>query len=228
MTTHPVQEKRARADDDVGQFHRRLLEDAHPEDCAQVAEREVRREIDDVTPRPVAEHDEQCLIEAEAEVPEPQGRIRWAAEVVRDHDVRRVVSQPEHHSVRVRELPGLDGLRWTRRRPDCDSRVRVEVRPVRVKGAWVTLSEQDLHGMSETSEGQGEERGRRSHAAGGAEAAQLVGDHGHAASLRHPGKRTVAFVADELLGYAGNGIGTTTTFVSVALARMGYDIEVLF
>jgi len=38
----------------------------------------------------------------------------------------------------------------------------------------------------------------------------------------------VAFVADELLGYAGNGIGTTTTFVSLALARRGYDIEVLF
>jgi glycosyltransferase involved in cell wall biosynthesis len=36
------------------------------------------------------------------------------------------------------------------------------------------------------------------------------------------------FVADELLGYAGNGIGTTTTFVSLALARMGYDIGVLF
>src|SRR5262249_10737520 len=31
-----------------------------------------------------------------------------------------------------------------------------------------------------------------------------------------------------LLGYAGNGIGTTTTFVSVALARRGYDVRVLF
>jgi len=38
----------------------------------------------------------------------------------------------------------------------------------------------------------------------------------------------VAFVADELLGYAGNGIGTTTTFVSLALARRGYDVQVLF
>jgi len=36
------------------------------------------------------------------------------------------------------------------------------------------------------------------------------------------------FVADELLGYAGNGIGTTTTFVSVALARRGHDVSVLF
>jgi glycosyltransferase involved in cell wall biosynthesis len=36
------------------------------------------------------------------------------------------------------------------------------------------------------------------------------------------------FVADELLGYAGNGIGTTTTFVSVALARRGHDVTVLF
>ncbi len=40
--------------------------------------------------------------------------------------------------------------------------------------------------------------------------------------------RRVAFVADELLGYAGNGIGTTTTFVSLALARMGHDVEILF
>src|SRR2546422_5161126 len=40
--------------------------------------------------------------------------------------------------------------------------------------------------------------------------------------------RRVAFVADELLGYAGNGIGTTTTFVSLALARAGHRVEVLF
>ena len=38
----------------------------------------------------------------------------------------------------------------------------------------------------------------------------------------------MTFVADELLGYAGNGIGTTTTFVSVALARRGHDVTVLF
>lgn len=38
----------------------------------------------------------------------------------------------------------------------------------------------------------------------------------------------MAFVADELLGYAGNGIGTTTTFVCLALARLGYDVEVVF
>src|SRR5436190_307990 len=41
-------------------------------------------------------------------------------------------------------------------------------------------------------------------------------------------QRRVTFVADELLGYAGNGIGTTTTFVSVALARRGHDVTVLF
>jgi glycosyltransferase involved in cell wall biosynthesis len=55
-----------------------------------------------------------------------------------------------------------------------------------------------------------------------------VRDHDYAASRRHHGKRNVAFVADELLGYAGNGIGTTTTFVSLALARRGYDVQVLF
>jgi glycosyltransferase involved in cell wall biosynthesis len=53
-------------------------------------------------------------------------------------------------------------------------------------------------------------------------------DHGHAAPVRHRGKRNVVLVADELLGYAGNGIGTTTTFVSLALGQMGYDVEVLF
>jgi glycosyltransferase involved in cell wall biosynthesis len=82
--------------------------------------------------------------------------------------------------------------------------------------------------MSEPGQGQREERGRRSHAADGAEAPQLVRDHRHAAGHRHPPKRNVAFVADELLGYAGNGIGTTTTFVCLALARLGYDVDVLF
>lgn len=42
------------------------------------------------------------------------------------------------------------------------------------------------------------------------------------------GSRRVVFVADELLGYAGNGIGTTTTFVSLALARTGQAVEVFF
>jgi glycosyltransferase involved in cell wall biosynthesis len=45
---------------------------------------------------------------------------------------------------------------------------------------------------------------------------------------RQRASRRVAFVADELLGYAGNGIGTTTTFVSLALARMGHGVEVFF
>ena len=49
-----------------------------------------------------------------------------------------------------------------------------------------------------------------------------------AAGERAGTSRRVVFVADELLGYAGNGIGTTTTFVSLALARAGRDVEVLF
>jgi glycosyltransferase involved in cell wall biosynthesis len=49
-----------------------------------------------------------------------------------------------------------------------------------------------------------------------------------ASENRQGASRRVAFVADELLGYAGNGIGTTTTFVSLALARAGHDVEVLF
>jgi glycosyltransferase involved in cell wall biosynthesis len=44
----------------------------------------------------------------------------------------------------------------------------------------------------------------------------------------HRAVRRIAFVADELLGYAGNGIGTTTTFVSLALARLGHSVEVIF
>ncbi len=45
---------------------------------------------------------------------------------------------------------------------------------------------------------------------------------------RQGASQRVAFVADELLGYAGNGIGTTTTFVSLALARTGHTVEVLY
>jgi glycosyltransferase involved in cell wall biosynthesis len=44
----------------------------------------------------------------------------------------------------------------------------------------------------------------------------------------YSGSRRIAFVADELLGYAGNGMGTSTTFVSLALARMGHRVEVIF
>jgi glycosyltransferase involved in cell wall biosynthesis len=82
--------------------------------------------------------------------------------------------------------------------------------------------------MTQPGERESEESRGGAHAADGAEASQLVRDHGDASSRRHRGKRSVAFVADELLGYAGNGIGTTTTFVSVALARRGYDVRVLF
>ena len=46
--------------------------------------------------------------------------------------------------------------------------------------------------------------------------------------MTNDGIRRVTFVADELLGYAGNGIGTTTTFMAIALARLGHDVEVLF
>ena len=40
--------------------------------------------------------------------------------------------------------------------------------------------------------------------------------------------RRITLVADELLGYAGNGLGTATTFLAVALARMGHEVEVLY
>src|SRR4051794_16507975 len=82
--------------------------------------------------------------------------------------------------------------------------------------------------MTEVGKRESELRGGGTHAAGGAEAAQLVRDHGHPPIRRHREERSVVFVADELLGYAGNGIGTTTTFVSLALARRGYNVRVLF
>ena len=40
--------------------------------------------------------------------------------------------------------------------------------------------------------------------------------------------RRITLVADELLGYRGNGLGTTTTFLAVALARLGHQVEVLY
>src|SRR5262245_51319551 len=40
--------------------------------------------------------------------------------------------------------------------------------------------------------------------------------------------KRITFVADELLGYAGNGIGTTTAFLAVALARLGHRVEILY
>jgi O-antigen biosynthesis protein len=40
--------------------------------------------------------------------------------------------------------------------------------------------------------------------------------------------RRITLVADELLGYAGNGLGTATTFLAVALARVGHRVEVLY
>jgi glycosyltransferase involved in cell wall biosynthesis len=147
---------------------------------------------------------------------------------VRNDDVRRLIAQAEHDGVRMGELPGLDVLVALRDGPDSDPGVAVDIGPVRVERARVVLSEQDLDGMTKPREGQSQERRSCPHAAGGAEAAQLVRDHGYAATGGHRGKRNVAFVADELLGYAGNGIGTTTTFVSLALARRGYDVQVLF
>jgi glycosyltransferase involved in cell wall biosynthesis len=40
--------------------------------------------------------------------------------------------------------------------------------------------------------------------------------------------RRIALVADELLGYVRNGLGTTTTFLAVALGRMGHHVEVVY
>src|SRR6266511_6384355 len=228
VLTHPVEQECTRADDDVRELNRGLLEEADAEHGAEIPRREVGRQVDDVASRAVAEDDEERLPEREAHLPQSQRGVRGRAEVVRDDDVWRLVAQAQHDAVGMRELPGLHAFGPWRHRPDADSGVRVDVPPVGVERARVVLSEQDLHGMTEPGKREREESRRRSHPADGVEPAQLVRDHGHAASRRHPGKPNVTFVADELLGYAGNGIGTTTTFVSLALARRGYDVEVLF
>jgi len=41
--------------------------------------------------------------------------------------------------------------------------------------------------------------------------------------------RRITVVADELLGYVRTGgIGTATTFLAVALGRMGHDLDILY
>jgi glycosyltransferase involved in cell wall biosynthesis len=45
---------------------------------------------------------------------------------------------------------------------------------------------------------------------------------------RGASSRRITLVADELLGYARNGLGTTTSFLALAFARLGHQVEVLF
>src|SRR5438046_2394569 len=40
--------------------------------------------------------------------------------------------------------------------------------------------------------------------------------------------RRITLVADELRGIRGGGLGTATTYLGVALARMGHSVEVLY
>ena len=54
------------------------------------------------------------------------------------------------------------------------------------------LPEENLHGVSEPRQRKREVRGRCTHPAAGMKAAQLVRDHGHAASARHLQKRNVS------------------------------------
>jgi hypothetical protein len=138
----------------------------------------------------VAEDHEQRVLEREPRLAQAQRRVRGSAEVVSDHDVGRIVAQSEHDAVRVRELPWLDYFS-SRHRSDLDTGVAVDTVPVRVDRAGIVLSEQDLDPMSESSERQREKGRRGAHAAGGAEAAQFVRDHGHAATRRHRCKRNV-------------------------------------
>ena len=197
-----------------------------------------------VAPRAVAVHHEECVLERDAGLSQTQRRVRRSAEVVRDHDVRRRLLQSERHCMRVHEMPRLHGLDRAGT-GGSESGVVVDALPVGSIDSGAVLPEQNLDRVPEPSQRQREERRRGAHATDRVEAAQLVRDHRHTASGRgivggsvtstssmapegRKSQRRVTFVADELLGYAGNGIGTTTTFVSVALARMGHSVEVLF
>src|SRR5919197_4671218 len=43
-----------------------------------------------------------------------------------------------------------------------------------------------------------------------------------------PGRKRITLLADELLGHVRTGgLGTATTYLAVALGRMGYDVELL-
>ena len=56
---HPIEEIRARADDDVRQLEGGLFEDADVQHSLQIPEGNGRREVDDIASRPMAEDDEQ-------------------------------------------------------------------------------------------------------------------------------------------------------------------------
>jgi O-antigen biosynthesis protein len=45
---------------------------------------------------------------------------------------------------------------------------------------------------------------------------------------RGASSRRITLVAGELLGYARNGLGTTTSFLALAFARLGHEVDVLF
>jgi hypothetical protein len=63
VLAHPVDEERARADDDVRELDRCLLVHADGEHVTQILHADVERHVEDVAPRPVAEHDEERLLE---------------------------------------------------------------------------------------------------------------------------------------------------------------------
>jgi hypothetical protein len=180
LAAHPVEEIRARADDDVREFDRRLLVHAECEHMAQIRRPEVRRDVEHIAPRSVAEDDEQCVVEREACLAKSQCCIRRRAEVRRDDDVRRILAQPQLDAPRVEEVPRLDGFLAGRRRPNADPGIAVDRLPVRVDRLRPMDAEEDLDGITHPRERQREERCGSSHPACRDESAKLVRDDRHA------------------------------------------------
>ena len=161
----------------------------------------------------VAEHDERRVVERKAERAQADRRVARRAEVLDDDDVGwillHVVAAARHDAHTharfvVQTLPlGLDRLG---RRRAC---------------------EQDSHVVAAARECKRDERGRRSDPVAGVPE-QLVGDEHNARLARMATARRVVVIAHELRGFRpGGGMGTATTLLAMALARLGHSVEIL-
>ena len=135
--------------------------------------------------------DEQRVLEGDPCLSEAKCRIPRRSEVVRDDDVGRRLLQPERHGMCVREMPRLDGLLCPRDRPNDNPRVLVEALPGGIDRVRCMLPEQNLDRVAEPGQRERQERRCGAHPSDRLEAAQLVSDHGHTASVRHVRKRNV-------------------------------------
>jgi hypothetical protein len=127
----------------------------------------------------VAVDDEQRPLETEPELAEPQRAVGWAAPVVGDDDIRRVLFQPLLHCVGDHEAARDNRRRRLLQALDHDPASRVLPAPLgiellRDRG----VGEEQAHLVPKLGEGEGEEGRRGARAARADEAEQLVG-HEH-------------------------------------------------